>query len=490
MRPSAVLSQELNPARRAYILGAVTAGVMTTGTFAQDMTAYFLIAVPAIIPFFLWLQAGAVGIPVLPAISALFFMYYAIPVLRSDIVAYGSEELVSAAATVGSFLLAASAASWAFLTQRRRDSQRATWNLASDRQIVRLLFVGLAGGIIYYLALASGNLSVFGTSIGLVRSVVLTLTSVACYLLGCGRASGALVGDRWALALAALVILTLLALNNLILVGGVMNVVAAVLGYVITAKRVPWIGLGIAFAMLSILHAGKFEMREKYWMPNSQNLQDTSVLRLPGMLMDWFTAGLDAFTSDRQTSGVFERASLLHMLLLVQRATPSFIPYLEGESYALLPSMLVPRFVDPEKPQSQAVLNLLSMRYGLQNVGSAESTTIGWGMVAEAWANFGYPAVIVVGALFGGLCGVLMRLSAGAPPLSLPMLVTIASTLVLFNLELDFSYLMVTLLQTVAAVLICASFPRLLKGRRRIAVAPASPPFRTSGPPPGQSPSL
>ena len=53
-------------------------------------------------------------------------------------------------------------------------------------------------------ALISGGLSWLGTSVGLVRSVVLTLTSIACYLLGCARASGLLVGDRWALALAGL----------------------------------------------------------------------------------------------------------------------------------------------------------------------------------------------------------------------------------------------------------------------------------------------
>ena len=49
--------------------------------------------------------------------------------------------------------------------------------------------------------------------------------------------------------------------------------------------------------------------------------------------------------SETATTSVFERASLVHILLLVRRATPDFIPYLEGETYALLPSMLVPRFV-------------------------------------------------------------------------------------------------------------------------------------------------
>jgi len=92
-------------------------------------------------------------------------------------------------------------------------------------------------------------------------------------------------------------------------------------------------------------------------------------------------------------------------------------------------------------------LNLLSIRYGLQTMESIAKTTIGWGLVSEAYANFGYWAVIVVGALFGAICGALMRLSIGAPPNSLPMFTTIAATLVLLNVEADLSYLLTTLAQ-------------------------------------------
>jgi len=470
MKPSALLSQNLDAGRRACILGAVTAGVMVTGAFAQDLVAYLLVAIPAIVPLFLWLQAGAAGIPVLPAASALFFVYYAMPLLRSDIAAYSSEQLVAATSTVGIFLIAASAASWPFLSWVRRESQKWSSNAVSDKQLVRLVFVGLAGGIVYHLALISGWLDWLGTSIGLVRSVMLTLTSITCYLLGCARASRSLVGVRWALALAGIAALILLALSNLLMVGGVMNGLAAVLGYVITAKRVPWVGLGLAFAILSVIHAGKVEIRRAYWLPHTQTLQQSSVLQVPGMMADWFTAGVGALASGSNETGVLERTSLLHMLLLVQRTTPGFIPHLEGQTYAMLPSMLVPRFIDPEKPQSQSVLNLLSIRYGLQSAEGAATTTIGWGMVSEAWANFGVPAVIAIGALFGALCGALMRLSVGAAPLSLPMFVTIASSLIIFNLELDFSYLMVTLLQSIAAVLVCALLPHLLKERRRVSI--------------------
>jgi hypothetical protein len=111
-------------------------------------------------------------------------------------------------------------------------------------------------------------------------------------------------------------------------------------------------------------------------------------------------------------------------------------------------------------------LNLLSLRYGLQTVESQASTTIGWGLVSEAFANFGYSGVVIIGVIFGAGCGLLTRLSAGAEVNSLPMFVTIAATLVLFNLEADFAYLLVTMFQTVAAILLSSALVRLVAGRK------------------------
>jgi hypothetical protein len=189
------------------------------------------------------------------------------------------------------------------------------------------------------------------------------------------------------------------------------------------------------------------------------------------MMVDWFAAGISGTVSkavggkQQANPSLLERTSLLHMVLAVQEATPSIIPYLEGGTYALLPSMLVPRFLEPDKMESQAGLNLLSVRYGRELAEDIYKTTIGWGMVAEAYANYGNPAVIVVGALFGAFCGMLMRLSATAGPLSLAMLIAIASTLALCNLELDVSSLTVSMLQTYGGILLFSALPRVVKRR-------------------------
>jgi hypothetical protein len=458
----------------ASLLAATLFGALAAGVFARDVLAYLCIALPAILPLLLWLRAGALAIPILPVISGLFFVYYAIPLLRNQSAAYDSDELIQAATAVGAFLLAASIASWPF--QRRSPGRRSSFKQShvGDPQLVLIVFSGVCGGIVFHLAVVTGSLAWLGSSIGLVRSVVLTLASISCYLLGHTRASRLLVGPLWAFAVGGLLLLILLALTNLLLVGGLMYCLAAFLGYVITAKRLPWLSIATAFAILAVLHAGKFEIRNIYWAHGTNEGQEISVAQIPSMMVDWFVAGLDALWSGGAESDVLERASLLHMLVLVQRTTPDFIPYLEGETYALLPSMLVPRFLDPDKTVSQAALNLLSIRYGLQTVESIARTTIGWGLVSEAYANLGYWAVIAIGTLFGAICGALMRLSVGAPPNSLPMFITIAATLVMLNVEADLSYMLTTLAQTLAAILIVAAAVYVSRGRRG-AMVPLAP---------------
>jgi hypothetical protein len=487
----------VNIRQTANLLCVVAVGLLAASPFAVDPIAYMCVTIPVLLAPFLWVSSGAFGIPVLPVISTLSYVYYAMPLLAGETLAtYRSEDLVWAALSVGLFLTAAALAAWPFLGDGRgrnkpspaarmpgraqRIRTRSLNNLASNDELYRLIFIGLVAGNLYYLLLLSGTASYLGTFIGLVRSVAVTLASLACYLTGFARGSGLLTGQRWYFALAGFLAVTVLSMSGLFLVSGAVNIAAAVLGYVLAAKRIPWVILLLAFAVFSILNAGKLNIRNEYWARDSQSLRDISVLQVPGMIVDWFAAGISAPISRRtdQSPSLLERTSLLHMVLAVQEATPRIIPYLDGGTYALLPSMLVPRFLEPDKMQSQAGLNLLSVRYGRQRAEDTAKTTLGWGMVAEAYANYGNPAVVAVGVIFGALCGFLMRLSATGAPLSLAMLMAIASTLALCNLELDVSSLVVSMLQTSGGILLFAALPRVVKRRP----APAMPLPRSGAP--------
>jgi len=455
------LYQAPNQRGQIFFVTIGAASVIIAGVFSADLLAYLCIAIPALVPIFLWLRAGGRGIPVLPIVSALFFIYYAIPILRSTVIVYDADELLDGAAIVGSFLTVASIAYWPFLRRPVCDGG----DLRPALESSQIVFFGLWAGIIYYLSAFSGNLDWLGFYFGLVRALVLTFTSISCFILGSARASGLLVGRRWGFALCGLAILILLSVSGLALIGGVMNGLAAFVGYSVSAKRLPWIGIALAFSILSILQAGKEETRRMYWVTGPSHQQEQGISRIPGMMFDWFSAGMNALASGSvEPNTVLERASLLQMVLYVHRATPESIPYLDGETYASLSSMLIPRFLSPEKISSQSGSDLLSVRYHLQSSASVATTAIGWGLVAEAYANFGYWGVVVVGVLFGILCGASMRISMGASIISLRMFVSITATVVLLDLEATFAYLLVTLAQSIAGVLIVWGFRSLSRG--------------------------
>jgi hypothetical protein len=142
----------------------------------------------------------------------------------------------------------------------------------------------------------------------------------------------------------------------------------------------------------------------------------------------------------------------------------------------------VPRFLDPDKTFSQAGLALLNIRYGIQTAESNRTTTIGWGIIAEAFANFGYSGVLGAGFLFGALATVFTRWSAGASPLALPTLLSVAALMSMINLEADFAYLVVNLWQAlIATLLFFLPLKFLSGGAKQRPPAPALAPPRYSG---------
>jgi len=253
--------------------------------------------------------------------------------------------------------------------------------------------------------------------------------------------------------------------SSLFLVGGVSFAGAAFLGYVLTARRIPWIALAFFFLLLSVFQNGKESMRRLYWDRPSGGVEVASTVEVPGRIFEWFKAGLGEVAVEAETPSVLDRSSMVQMLLLVQRLTPDHIDYLRGESYAQVPAMLVPRVLWKNKLASQAGMDLLNRRYGLVSFEGAVESAIAWGLIAESWANFGFAGVAGVAAVVGLFCGLLTRWTTGAPAVSRPTLFSIAAMLGLINAS-DAASVVVNLWQIFAAVLAAFWVFRLFEGRR------------------------
>ena len=134
---------------------------------------------------------GAPGIPTLPVVSALYFLYFApsgparrhFP--RLPILQFG--DIIRAAGTILAFLIAATITWRICLGQTRMRSAHPSSDFANERQTIQFISLGLTLGIAFMAASVTGHLGFLGSFLGLTRSVAFTAASVACYFIGCLR---------------------------------------------------------------------------------------------------------------------------------------------------------------------------------------------------------------------------------------------------------------------------------------------------------------
>ena len=334
-----------------------------------------------------------------------------------------------------------------------------------SRELNQLVVGGLVVGLIFHGALLTGLFNWLGYFFGLGRAIVLTLTTASCYLFGVAYGRRELSGSTRIVALTLLVANITISWMSLFLVGGLFFLLAALLGYAIAAARIPWRVMLVGMLVVTVLHAGKSEMRQKYWEAGTNYNEYYEMPSPPDLMMEWTMAGLAALAAGDVGKDVTQRASLVWVLLHVQRVAPTPIPFLDGATYAFLPQMLVPRFLDPEKIPSQAGMNLLNVHFGLLTEEATQKTAVGWGPIGEGYANFGFAGVAGAAIAIGLIGGALTWWSAGAAAVSLPALFAIAAMLQMTNMEADMSGLLTSMLQGMAAVIIYFGIFRFLTSR-------------------------
>jgi len=156
--------------------------------------------------------------------------------------------------------------------------------------------------------------------------------------------------------------------------------------------------------LLSFLNQGKFVLRERYWdrgLPLPSNPIE--------LISEWIAASSaqqEAGTGQKAT----ERLNLLQNVLFIQSQLATGVPTMDGQSYGLIPKVLVPRVLSSNKVRSQEGQVLLNLHFGRQaSREQTESVYIAWGFLAEALGNFGeFFGPLIVGTS----CGALLRLSA------------------------------------------------------------------------------
>jgi hypothetical protein len=143
----------------------------------------------------------------------------------------------------------------------------------------------------------------------------------------------------------------------------------------------------------------------------------------------------------------------MHILCLIATYTPERQDYLQGATYLHVLPQLVPRFLWPEKPRSHIATYELAIYYGLQDAEATETTTIAFGLLAEAFANFGLFGSVLLGAFWGVTLKKLQIWSAYSPMFSFAGLMMVLLTAWAFSAELTMAAWISSFQQALVVVL-------------------------------------
>ena len=440
------------------LLAAAELYLAATANVADPLHLYQGLAIFALsfVPGLLWARSGGSRFPVFEPILLLCANSYAIPLLngREQLAGYPPEVVTSAGWAVILYQLSAITA---YLLTRGQPGRSRFWTEEIlSRKLESLIVYGLVLSTVY-VAISTFTLWVPPEIESVLRAVFFGIGILCTFIATQRWGRGELTPTDKALIVATLVPQLILQTVGLLLIGSVSLLGIALLGYLSGGKRIPWVTMLGAFALLALLHNGKSQMRNKYW---ERADPVPAFTQLPAYYGEWIGYGLqppvENSSGERDLSTgrkLLERTSLMHILCLIVNYSPERQPFLMGETYGFVLPQLIPRFFWPDKPPSHAGTYRLAIYYGLQDEDATSSTTIAFGMLAEAYANFGLIGGILLGVFWGVSLKKLQILSWHSPMFSLAGLLMILLTAWSFNSEHTMAVWISSLYQALIVVL-------------------------------------
>lgn len=434
-------------------------GLHSLGTYDEStVLGYFLILGASALPIFLWIQGANHGLPIYPLFCSSIFTTFGAPLITQHpwIIAFQPEAHLSVAVTTAT-ALSVGTALW-FLTTKNQP--------ALPTRCRQLPLVGgeriLLGCLLAFSIFALNNLFNFlplkGGTFSLIQGVVLGLNNLAVFMLSQRLGSGKLTKWNTILFLTLFAFQSIVTTASILLYSTFAVTILALAGFTIGARRIPWLATAAAIMIAGFLHIGKTEMRVKYW-DEAKNINIVSVADIGPFYLDWFAMSWDemfrprsAVDDDEKGVSLFQRSSLIQLMLYMKDINDRGYPHLNGETYSLIPRLLVPRILNPDKPWSLEGNTLLTTHYGLQTREDTLITTIGFGMFNEGYGNYGVLGVILVGGMMGLCFGLLGRFTTGYPTLSFRTLLAILGLSVAFQTEFTAGVLVTTLFQGLVAL--------------------------------------
>lgn len=411
----------------------------------------------ASVPSLLWARAGGSRFPVFEVIMLLCANAYALPMLNAQeqLADFTPEAITTAGLAVVLYQLTAIIT---YNSVRGIPGRSNFWreSLLSSN-VERMMVYGILLSCVYV------GVSTFTTWIprdleSILRAVFFGISILCTFVTSQRWGHGELTPQEKGIFMAAIIPQLLMMSVGLTLIAALSQIGIALLGYVCGSKRIPWVALIVIFPIAAVLHTGKTRMRTKYW---EEGNPPPTITQVPAYYAEWVDFGLQP-TSGGKTVGhkILERTSLMHMLCLIVTWSPDHQDYLYGKTYGYVLPQLIPRFFWPDKPRSHIATYELSIYYGLQAEEDTNATTIAFGLLAEAYANFGLVGGLLLGVFWGVSLKKLQIWSTFSPMFSFAGLFMVLLTAWAFNAEMTMSVWVSSLQQ---AVVVALGVPLMIK---------------------------
>ena len=422
----------------------------------------------------LWYFQGRRGVPALPVVVAVLAFLNSLPLLTNadTLIGVPASSISLSAETVAGFLVILAGAWWIGL--QVIEARPSIWNITEGTSLAGNGLNIALPLLLFNTVFQLGNIS--GLNYRLLPGAAGTLLPVITAFAGAGASLGAFLGGlaianqpfrAGALFFGAVFIANFfLSITGILLYGVCGMVFGCALGLGFGARRIPWVFLLVTGLVISFLNEGKFAMRNYYWDPES-GASKIGVSDLPEFYRNWAEVSLYIFQLSR--SGDAQAAALAHeatgqgitdrldnfqnLTFIVDALESGGAKPLYGKTYTVVPELLIPRFLWPDKPRTHEGQIMLNLNFGRQATEEqTEQTYIAWGLLPEAVGNFGcMGGACFLGILAGLGCGLLETWSARKRVLSVEGLVAIA-----LLLALAVSY------EMVASVFVTATFQLLV----------------------------
>lgn len=423
-----------------------------------------------------WKGRG-LSVPLLPLLVLQHLVIYGLPIAvgNESTLQYPASLIQEAGLELLAFFVAL-AAGWHFSMQVFTPSAPVAHalkiiTLEGHHSLRRIGYLLIGASTAYYLLqsldLVAALLAVLpGGSESLLTALTSVIAVSGFFLialdLGSGHATPFNIGLYWSL----FILNCLLSASGLLLSPTTGVIAATAIGLFWSSQRVPWKFLLVVLSLLQFFSLGKYEMRQRYWEESDEFIPSVALWDMPQRYVEWADASVNALlpapagrprrVAATETGSVFGRIDNLQNLLYVMDDVKTrHTSLLHGATYTLIPPLLIPRLFWPDKPRTHEGQVMLNIHFGRQDLLSSFRAYIAWGLLPEAYGNFGpWLGALFLGLVLGGLCAAFEKYFA--PKLVISLEGFIAFTIVLgmaASFEMVASVLVTSLFQAVIVVI-------------------------------------